>query len=138
VPIPDHSTVPVPGTEPITVTENEMLQLNVNGTTGQVSGTIFLNDGETCVLPITGSSSVGAKGIGKLSVTFQADAEDEDGDFLCGNFYGITQGQITQNFHIVLAGQGFYFLGIDDFLSPNSNDNSDFLPPLGIVFRNSR
>jgi hypothetical protein len=126
------SFVPTGSTQPQTVTESEVLQLDVDGTTGNVSGTLFFNDGETCVLPITGSSSVGTKGIGNLSVTFQANAKDEDGDFACGLFYGAMQGTITQNFHIVLALQGFYFIGRDDFISPNSSDNSDFFASSGV------
>jgi len=121
---------------------NQLTQLTVNGT-GSVSGTLFFSrsfgaPGEVCDLPVTGGSlSVGANGVGNLSVAFTVSsaAKDEDKDLSC-SMLGVTGSQ-TENYRFVAASSNtkLYFIGTDDFFTPSTTDSGDFPSISGVCER---
>ena len=120
-----------------TITESQMMRLAISPTgTGGATADIFffLSGAEICHFPTAkGTISVGATGVGLLTLTFDPRVMDEDKDFSCSLFFPPGLTSVTENFHIVATkgNSQFFFLGKDDFITPSTKDNGDYFAVTG-------
>ena len=118
-----------------TIPNQQLMQLSISpAAPGVVSGTVFfgLAGAEVCDFAAKGTITVNASGVGLLALTFSTNIEDEDKDLNCTSFFN-GRTSVTETFHIVAVKSNtqFYFFGKDDFLTPSTADNGDFLSTTG-------
>jgi len=111
----------------------QLLQINIPRHCSQVAGTLFHESGEGCNLPISaGQLSLGANGIGTLSLTISiGTTSDEDNDLPCSALFG-GQTSVTENFHVVLSQKKKEMLlaGMEDFISPAGPEGGEVAVPV--------
>ena len=113
-----------------------MIHLGPFNANGIANGTFSICGGfEVCTFAITATVVANPAGQGKMTLSFPTPGvPDIDKDVTnCGQFFFGKSGPFTANYLIssVIGSKKFFFLGSDDFLSPNSGDNQDFISEKG-------
>jgi hypothetical protein len=113
-----------------------LIHLGPFNANGAANGTFTIGgSAEVCTFAITATVAANPAGQGKMTLSFPTPGvRDIDKDVTnCGQFFFGESGPFTANYLIssVIASKKFFFLGSDDFVSPNSRDNRDFFSVKG-------
>jgi len=119
-----------------TFQDDQLIHLGPFNANGVANGTFTISgSAEVCTFAITATVAANPAGQGKMTLSFPTPGvPDTDKDLTnCGQFFFGESGPFTANYLIssVIGSKKFFFLGSDDFLSPNSGDNQDFISEKG-------